>query len=886
MAQVINTNIPSINSQRNLNKSQNQLTTSLQRLSSGLRINSAKDDAAGLAIANRFTSQIRGLTQASRNANDGISLAQTAEGALTESTNIMQRVRELSIQSANSTNSSQDRLSLQSEVNQLVSELDRIANTTTFNGLKLLDGSFTAQSFQIGAEANQTINVNVSGATASTIGINKVSSTNATQGLEVATSAFSVATSGTAFNAQAIAADTTTALGTLIADQAITVGTSTVNITAANSNRDASDIAAALDAVNGVRATASPNAASFTVTTVPTSTEFGDVVRFDLVTGDGAQTSAVEIKVDPATYSTDFNTGVQAAVDAINVANGNDGDLTYNSTTRTITSAKGANIGIENFDVQDNASFTIASFTANAATDGTGYSFAVDGDAVAVAFTDAADFNASIANGDAAQDFADAINGTGALTAKGVTATVLGAGASRTVQVTRGLADGTGAEGALSITAVAVTGGAGADTGGGFTVAQIDGGTTIDAGVSAVLADDGTGATNEEAVIVPATIVETSQLTFAGQTLTETGGAGSDSGIQVGSVSVFIEQAGINIQSNVGGGALGGGADGILNAAANTNAVLTAGSALSDASSGNFFAAQTISIQGDGTSSVSLGANSTATEIAAAVNKASDTTGVRAAARTTATLSGLDTSGVVSLTLNGEVVSANVTTTNLSELAIAINDKSGATGVSASISDDNTSITLIDATGNDIDLENFTSSEAPNGVVAITVTGGEGTAVTLQDGTTLDLDSTTVGGNVEFQSNGSFTISSNVDATAGGLFAGGSGVVNSSSLETVNTIDISTVAGANSAIDITDGALAKIDSIRADLGAIQNRFTSTINSLDTAVENFSAARSRIQDTDFAAETANLTRAQVLQQAGVAMLAQANSLPQLVLSLLQ
>ncbi|HED36001.1 MAG TPA: flagellin domain-containing protein, partial [Gammaproteobacteria bacterium] len=166
MPQIINTNIPSLNAQRNLNKSQGELTTSLERLSSGLRINSAKDDAAGLAIANRFTSQIRGLTQASRNANDGISLAQTAEGALSESTNIIQRVRELAIQSANSTNSAQDRLSLQSEVNQLVSELDRISNTTSFNGLKLLDGSFTAQSFQVGAEANQTINVNVEGATA------------------------------------------------------------------------------------------------------------------------------------------------------------------------------------------------------------------------------------------------------------------------------------------------------------------------------------------------------------------------------------------------------------------------------------------------------------------------------------------------------------------------------------------------------------------------------------------------------------------------------------------------------------------------------------------------------------------------------------------------
>ncbi|MDH5394707.1 MAG: flagellin [Gammaproteobacteria bacterium] len=157
MPQVINTNIMSLNSQRNLNSSQSALQTSLQRLSSGLRINSAKDDAAGLAISERFTSQIRGLDQAVRNANDGISLAQTAEGALAESGNILQRIRELSVQSANATNSASDRQALQSEVSQLVSELDRIASSTEFNGQKLLDGTFGTAIFQVGANANQTI---------------------------------------------------------------------------------------------------------------------------------------------------------------------------------------------------------------------------------------------------------------------------------------------------------------------------------------------------------------------------------------------------------------------------------------------------------------------------------------------------------------------------------------------------------------------------------------------------------------------------------------------------------------------------------------------------------------------------------------------------------
>jgi flagellin len=160
MPQIINTNIASLNAQRNLNTSQNALAVSLQRLSSGLRINSARDDAAGLAISERFTAQIRGLDQARRNANDGISLAQTAEGALQSAGDILQRIRELSIQAANATNSAGDRAALNAEVQQLTQELQRIAVTTEFNGQRLLDGTFSSAIFQVGANPNQTITAN------------------------------------------------------------------------------------------------------------------------------------------------------------------------------------------------------------------------------------------------------------------------------------------------------------------------------------------------------------------------------------------------------------------------------------------------------------------------------------------------------------------------------------------------------------------------------------------------------------------------------------------------------------------------------------------------------------------------------------------------------
>ena len=172
MTQVINTNFPSLNAQRNLNASQNDLQTSLQRLSSGLRINSARDDAAGLAISERFTAQIRGQNQAVRNANDGVSLAQTAEGALGEVTNNLQRIRELAVQSANGTNSASDRAAIQAEVSQLIAEIDRVASQTAFNGVALLDGSFAAEVFQVGANAGETISVSIGDARAATLGAN------------------------------------------------------------------------------------------------------------------------------------------------------------------------------------------------------------------------------------------------------------------------------------------------------------------------------------------------------------------------------------------------------------------------------------------------------------------------------------------------------------------------------------------------------------------------------------------------------------------------------------------------------------------------------------------------------------------------------------------
>ena len=194
MAAIINTNVVSLNAQRNLTSSQNALATSLQRLSSGMRINSAKDDAAGLAISQRMTSQINGLNQAARNANDGISMSQTAEGALGEIGNNLQRIRDLAVQSRNASNSVSDRTALNNEVQQLKSEIDRVASTTSFNGIKLLDGSFNNQAFQVGANVGETISItSLVNAQSSALGTSTSSTANVTG---AAATAFTAITAG------------------------------------------------------------------------------------------------------------------------------------------------------------------------------------------------------------------------------------------------------------------------------------------------------------------------------------------------------------------------------------------------------------------------------------------------------------------------------------------------------------------------------------------------------------------------------------------------------------------------------------------------------------------------------------------------------------------
>jgi len=733
MPLVINTNISSLDAQRNLEASGSDLSTALQRLSSGLRINSARDDAAGLSISVRFTSQIQGLTQASRNANDAISLSQVAEGALQQVTEILQRSRELAVQSANGTNSASDRAALQAEVNQLQQELSRISNTTTFNEIDVLNGDLQNQTFQVGAEANQTISVSIQDCGATNLGTNLVTNDN-DKGLGSATFATFEQTSG---------------------DQIGVVQSSATLST---------------NGYGAVGLVLSHTSSSGAVTTSPYTT---------VANNSAAATAAAML--------TNFTTGLESAVGYNEVTVGTFAGFTADDTVvlngQTIATAAGATISVDTLAAAINSNTTLQ---------GDGIYAVSNGSTMQVISTTGLDLSFDCTGG----------AHTGTFSATGL--------------------DGTTAT----------------------TVA--DKISTWGGRVDLVL--------NEGYSIAETT---TNHILSASETLTKVG---------------------------------------------NT------------AFNGNNVGAQTLTIVGStGATTVSVAANVSASSITTSVNAVSGSTGVTATAITTATLSGLSQDGTVTFNLFGSntvgaAISATVTTTDLTALMTAINNSSGTTGITAALGTSNAQLVLTDSNGDDIKISDFTHSAAvglqdpgttavsgtgssvvaPN-QVSFSVTGENGSSMNLLDGGEVEgLNFTVVGGIVSFNSSSAFNVSSSIDgagATGQSLFSGTAGSANTSTLSNYGQVDISTQAGAESAISVIDGALDQISSVRAVLGAVQNRFTLTIANLENAVENLSAARSRILDADFAEETANLTRAQILQQAGIAILSQANQIPENVLSLL-
>jgi len=694
MAQTINTNVSSLNAQRNLNRSQGDLQTSLQRLSSGLRINSAKDDAAGLAISERFTTQIRGLTQASRNASDGISLAQTSEGDLAQITNNLQRVRELAVQSANATNSESDRAALQLEAAQLISEIDRVASTSAFNGVKLLDGSFAAQQFQVGANAGETVSV------------------------------------------ESITSARTSALGQVLTAAPTPAGAVTGALTAGDLIVNGNDVGAvaqdALAIANAVSATSTN--VSAVATNAQTTIAFGDAIGTTPVT-------AVPTTLTVGAV-TDGAFGNAAAVASVHTAT---------------------------------AAFTVADF------DVTNLVF----DVVSDAGTDTVTLNTAYAtNGDALSVVLGDINTQ--LVNSGVTVT-------DTAGVLTFTDDTAQTNGTFAVT----------HTSGG-TANEVNGTVTV-TGADAV--DDGTLAVSIDGTSF----------------FTEVSAAS-------GTVTAAELDTAFNTFISTGAGA------GVYTAA------------------GSFAGGNLVITKADGTDvALTIANNASTTGLAfTTATSTNGTAGVAAVSDYTLDIDG-NTLSLATAGSDGTVTGA--------EVAAQINALAGYT---SSFAAGNLSITKDD--GSNIVL-------TEGGADAVGAEGLAGNA-----------GATTYYGTVAITGiNEDLVIAGTAAANAGQTVGTTTAVLAGT---TIANTDISSVAGANAAIASVDSALTNINSSRASLGAIQNRFESVVSSIATSTENLSAARSRILDADFASETAALTRNQILQQAGVSILSQANSLPQLVLSLLQ
>jgi flagellin len=324
MGLFVNTNSAALNAQRQLNSSSSALGRSFERLSSGLRINGAKDDAAGLSITTRFSAQIRGLNQAVRNSNDGISLAQTAEGALNETTNILQRIRELAVQASNDTNNDSDRASLQAEVAQLKSELDRIAETTNFNGNKVLDGTFLSKDIQVGANVGETLSVSIDGAATTDLG------------RQVRTEAAVVGATSLAAGEVTIEYKDASAAG----------GTSTATVRATSDNDDAystsnasfSAIAKAA-AVNSLTETTGVRAIVGESTTAGTAITGGTLDTTNFITINGEQISGFTVQAN------DANGALTDAINAVSEETGVIASLDENSEL-VLTAADGRNIEV------------------------------------------------------------------------------------------------------------------------------------------------------------------------------------------------------------------------------------------------------------------------------------------------------------------------------------------------------------------------------------------------------------------------------------------------------------------------------------------------------------------------------------------------------------
>jgi flagellin len=881
---VINTNTASINAQFNLNKVNQEMEKAMEQLSSGKRINSAGDDAAGIAIAARMESQVRGLNQAMRNAADGQSLVDTSEGAMDEISNMLQRMRELSLQSASDTVSTQDRANLDNEVDQLVLEIDRITSTTTFNGKNLLDGTAGAQTLQIGYMGGETLSFTVGNMSSTALGTtltaaasNAVTS-NTAQGAAAVPTIAQLAFNGndsygftltvgdgasgtdaltiagatvSAGSASDVAAKINAAIATAVSNNTMTSGAATAAangnvVTITNALGDSIDVSAFTSAANGTASYAS-------VTGAGTSKLLNDAAPVAALnnTGGGAATAATGTLT------------LQTGKDYSFTVNGTNINVTKLGTTTTeaallaeLKTAIGAGsaastVSGQAFSLADSSGKEIAitNFQSTSAAAGSAGSMAltvrVDADSntpsntFAVGGSDTTDVDGTdivqLSFSEAEADYGFKIDT--------VAFTVATASASKTL-----------AE-ALAITRDAINADAGISAK--ATARVVDGKLEIEntqAAATAITIDTFTS-TGKAAIVAGTATLGSTDLVTAQQASTTTGTEATVSETTM-SFSQDDEYSfkigGTLVTASVSGGDLGAmvsavnsqsSTTGVTGSVSNGDLLLTnaAGGAISItdfASTGTGIATAATAAGQGGSATLSDTAAVTGAATAAA-GKATATTmnlSMDATDNVTFQVSDGQTNAVVRLTSFSITDNAAM----LAEIQSALT--SSGSDITAAAASGTAPIILTNATGGKIDLTKFTSDGS--GVLTASPGSEQGVGKILDDTGT------------------------------------------SASQSAVAAIDIKSSAGATTAIATIDRALEQINAQRAELGAISNRLDHTISNLGNVVINTEASQSRIQDADFAKVTGDLTKSQIMSQAATAMLAQANASKQGVLSLLQ
>jgi len=897
---VINTNVKSMYAQDALTVNNRKLDQSMQRLSTGLRINSAKDDAAGLAISNRMSSQIAGLSVAIRNANDGISMMQTAEGALGEVTDMLQRMRELALQSASDINNDNDRSYLNAEVQSLKTEIDRIVSTTQFNGKNLLDGTMNAM-LQIGEKAGQTMNVAIGNlataalGTTSSSGVTTASTSNSAQGVAAVSTISQMAFNGndtygfvlrvgngtgsspvdltiaggvvTGNDAENVAAKIRAA-----ATAAAAAGGASAATKAAMANLDVKANGNVLTITNklgdkvevsGFTSTANGTASYASVSGSGTSRLLNDTAAVASVQNTNASPAS------PATGTLSLQSGKSYSFrlndQLINITNLDTAGAGNTTTEQAIAAMKlaigagssasnglagvfsladatGKQVAITNFSSSatpaGSAGAMVMTVRVDADSDVTSKSFA-NGGADTASLADIGDIvQMSFTQSDAKYEFK-----IGAVATK-VTVDATAQSLQAAIEAARDqINNDTAGLGAKVIARV------------------VDGKLELEAKAATVAID------TFSSVGKPAVVAGTA--TLGGTNLVASGAASTTNGVQATASQMALSFSESDNYSFTLTNAAGGGTTTIsatvngtdysaLVSAVNSNTTATGITArvdgnkvLLEKASGESFTLANMSSTGSGKMTA---ANAAGQGSSAVLDDTAAITGATTAAagRATAATMELTNSGdetKVGFTISDGTTNAVVrtgawTVATGADILAEVNRALTTAGSSITAAYDTSSgkLTLTNATGGKIEINNYSS----DGTTTLTATPASGQGV----GKVLD------------------------DSSLGGLQA------------SVSAVAISTQAGSSNAIATIDRALENINSQRANLGAFQNRLNYTVNNLSNIVTNTSQSRSRILDTDYATETTNMAKSQIIQQAATAMLAQANQSAQSVLALLK